>query len=267
MSDELTPADEFAWKQVVDTIPKSSLEKLCDPICDVVGRGIAGCFTYIFYKPLEFGIVSKKHFNDLVNGTADKISKIPKENIDNSKADQLLNIIENSKHSISDDEIRNMYKKIIANTVDNRKNKNINNYFATVISNLSSESAEVLRMLYKNEIKWLPYVKVVEFLKSKSDGAMRVISTGNTVNLSEFKKETNPKVVMMESSINVLESLGIITKSGKSREENAEEVYLFMRKKLTKEARKANFDIDKIEFVEKTINLTELGYEFINICY
>lgn len=46
-----------------------------------------------------------------MNGTADKISKIPKENIDNSKADQLLNIIENSKHSISDDEIRNMYKK------------------------------------------------------------------------------------------------------------------------------------------------------------
>ncbi|WP_146038323.1 Abi-alpha family protein, partial [Fructilactobacillus sanfranciscensis] len=134
----------------INILPTESLKKLFGPSCNAVGQATGAIFKFTFSPLIKYNITKQKEFDDLTNGVAEKAGKIPENHLDDSKMNQVLKIIESSQYSISDKNIRDMYKNLISNSLDDRKNRHINNYFSTIISNLSPESAIFLNKLYKN---------------------------------------------------------------------------------------------------------------------
>ncbi|WP_054690905.1 Abi-alpha family protein [Fructilactobacillus florum] len=175
-------------------LPTDSINKLFGPSCEAVGQAVGAIFNFTFSRLIKYNIIKKSELDDLANGVAENAHKIPENNLDDSKIEQILNIIEKSKYSISNAELRELYKNIIVNSLDNRKNRKITNYFATIISNLSPESVIFLNGMVKIGAGSLPIIKANALkepsdIKNQFNPAYKQVTFGDTGIFNKAEKD------------------------------------------------------------------------------
>lgn len=191
-------------KAIADAVPQSTKEKLFNPAADAIGQGVGGMFTWIFQKPIEFGIIKKAEFADLANKAAEKLDQIPVENRDDTKFGLTIKTLEQSKYSINDELLRDWFSTLVANSVDNRKNSKFSPYFPTILASMTHEDAIFLKHFVNNRGIY-PYYTIK---RSNSAGAGLDIVTGLTD--WNWQNSAPSDVEHVESTVSLFNSFGII---------------------------------------------------------
>ena len=101
--------------------------------------------TYQKYK-IKQAANLQKYANEVKSG----IEKIPEENIQEPKMSVISPALEASKFYIEEDEIRGMFAKLIASSMDNSKSADIHPSFSEMIKMLSPLDAQNLQTLYQS---------------------------------------------------------------------------------------------------------------------
>lgn len=190
-------------KIMADLVPQSTMEQLFNPSADAIGRGIGGIFTWIFQKPIEYGIIKKKYFADLATKTSIELNKVPKEYRDDSKVGLTIKALESSKYALDSQLLRSWYAKLIANTVDSRINKEINPLFPTILSNISPEDAQFFENFNVNGGMF-----PIGFPTVVHDGAISVLSDYYLD--WNYDNDKPSKLELVQNHLNLFQSFGII---------------------------------------------------------
>lgn len=101
--------------------------------------------AYQKYK-IKQAVNLEKYANEVKSG----IEKIPEENIQEPKMSVIGPALEASKFYIEEDEIRGMFAKLIASSMDNSKSADIHPSFSEMIKMLSPLDAQNLQTLYQS---------------------------------------------------------------------------------------------------------------------
>lgn len=187
----------------------------------------------------------EKYANEVKSG----IEKIPEENIQEPKMSVVGPALEASKFYIEEDEIRGMFAKLIASSMDKTQSINIHPSFVEIIKVLSPLDAQNLYYLYHNSDETISQIKV-----NFESGGYRILNTH--IFLGNPDCQDN---VLIEPSIDNLIRLKLVdvTYSEYKTAENAYEKHfldhLFVSQKSQVEE-KINADKSDIKILEdKTI--------------
>ena len=98
----------------------------------------------------------EKYANEVKSG----IEKIPEENIQEPKMSVVGPALEASKFYIEEDEIRGMFAKLIASSMDNSKSADIHPSFSEMIKMLSPLDAQNLQTLYQSGDETISKIRI-----------------------------------------------------------------------------------------------------------
>lgn len=88
----------------------------------------------------------------LKNDILQEVATIPPENVQEPSIKILGPALEASRYYIEEEELRKMFAKIIANSLDNRKSESIHSSFVEIIKQLDVLDAKILSFLKKEQI-------------------------------------------------------------------------------------------------------------------
>ncbi|WP_304228017.1 DUF4393 domain-containing protein [Lactobacillus kitasatonis] len=202
------------FKELYDLIPDESLAKFWSPVLDSLGKGFGGIFYWIFHKSIEYKVVREAALKDFVTQMSKKMRDIPEGFRDPSKLGLVLEALQNSVYQLNQDEIRAMFANLVANLADKRKNSIITPRYIYILSQLGYDDAVFLReLVHQNGEKILRAHKATINAKGKNEyiSDYFLYFSGEKKVISGFN-----------SSVNVLDSLGIIKDSDERLESKIE---------------------------------------------
>ncbi|HDA8069423.1 TPA: DUF4393 domain-containing protein [Staphylococcus aureus] len=131
-----------------------------------------------------------------------EISSVPENNLQEPQFSLLGPALEASKFYISEKTLSNMFAKLIASSMDDRKNSLTHHSFVEIIKQLSPNDAILLKHLKNHEVH--PAVKYRAVLNPKNDG----------MNISDTLIKDSPlDIESTEISINNLVRLGVLNET------------------------------------------------------
>lgn len=188
-------------------LPQSTQELLMNPTAKNIGNTLGGISETIL-SPINLGTTwANAHIRKFKQSIIDNVKKIPEENRDSSKINLAMKTIEDSKYQISDDNLREMFAKLIAASIDKRNNQGLSPRFSNVLSQFSPEDAKFLMQISTNNLDFVSIPTVIFFAQQNNGSGLKngdhfIAPDKSTV--SWFKNEL---------SLNNLVSLGIINQS------------------------------------------------------
>lgn len=139
-------------------------DALAKPIAESVGnagKDIVEAIFHYFLDPLrKFNIQRNFNLEKFQEDLYKNFNDIPEENRDDSKINLTIKAIEDLRYQINEEEIRDMFTTLVTSTLDNRKNSKVLPIFSTIISNMTSSEAKLLKVLYTNKLSLTPYVEL-----------------------------------------------------------------------------------------------------------
>ena len=132
---------------------------------------------------------------------ANQISLIPSENIQEPKLNILGPALESSKYYIEDEDMRNMFAKLLASSMDKSKNDIAHNSFVEIIKQLSPLDAKNLEILYNKNLTAVAEIRN----KSVNQNGFHVLIS-NIFPYNEDVKDFN----VLSASLENLKRLGLI---------------------------------------------------------
>ncbi|MBI0093052.1 DUF4393 domain-containing protein [Lactobacillus sp. M0403] len=192
-------------ENLLSYLPQSTIEKLLNPTAKNIGDTLGEISKFLLW-PVNIGPSwANAHIEKFKQSIIDNVNKIPVENKDLSKASLAMKTIEDSKYQLSDDNLREMFAKLVAASIDKRNNQGLSPRFSNVLSQFSPEDAEFLMQISANILVSIP---TVIFFSRKDDGSGRKYGdhfiAPDRSTASWFQNEL---------SLNNLVSLGIINQS------------------------------------------------------
>lgn len=134
---------------------------------------------------------------------SNEILKLPPENIQYPKLNIIGPALDASKFYIEDEELRNMFSKLLASSMDSSKNNYTHNSFVEIIKQLSSLDAENLSILYQEDSSF-PIVNINAPIKD-NNSYKSIISNYFMENLRTIDENK-----LNSSSVKNLQRLGLI---------------------------------------------------------
>lgn len=194
-------------KNPLTYLPQSTQEQLLNPTAKNIGDTLGGVSKLLLW-PINLGTKwANAHIEKFEQSIIDNVNRIPVENRDLSKTNLAMKTIEDSKYQISDDNLREMFAKLVAASIDKRNNQGLSPRFSNVLSQFSPEDAEFLMKISANNL-YFDSIPTVIFFVQLDNG-------------SGFKKgehfiapdRSTASWFQNELSLNNLVSLGIINQS------------------------------------------------------
>lgn len=192
----------------------------------------------------------------LKNDILSEVVQIPPENIQNPSLKILGPALEASKYYIEEEELRNMFSKIISSSFDNRKNGIIHSSFVEVIKQLDILDAQILQFLNKNNYsKFAASPAMKMFLRDEQ-------GTKTPYPLIFLAKELFDWQRNAAAIIN-LERLGIISIKNNQWLTDETQYYFIEQHPIVIQLLEHNpgFELGKLCFI-----ITEFGQNFIDVC-
>lgn len=194
-------------KNSLNFLPKSTQELLMNPTAKNIGDTLGG-ISELLLSPLNIGTTwANGHIRKFKQSIIDNIKKIPEENRDSSKINLAMKTIEDSKYQISDDNLRKMFAKLVAASIDKRKYQGLSPRFSNVLSQFSPEDAKFLMQISANNLNFNSIPTVIFFAQTDNGSGLKngdhFIAPGKST-VSWFQNEL---------SLNNLVSLGIINQT------------------------------------------------------
>ncbi|KJY56692.1 DUF4393 domain-containing protein [Lactobacillus melliventris] len=155
-------------KNPLNFLPQNTQELLMNSTAKNIGDTLGG-ISELLLSPLNIGTTwANAHIRKFKQSIIDNVNKIPEENRDSSKINLAMKTIEDSKYQISDDNLREMFAKLIAASIDKRKNQGLSPRFSNVLSQFSPEDAKFLMQISTNNLNSIP---TVIFFSRMDDGS------------------------------------------------------------------------------------------------
>ena len=189
-------------------LPQNTKKLLLNPTAKNIGDTL-GDVSELILSPVSIVTTwANAHVRKFKQSIIDNVNKIPEENRDSSKINLAMKTIEDSKYQISDDNLREMFAKLIAAFIDKRNNQGLSPRFSNVLSQFSPEDAEFLMQISANNPDFDSIPTVIFFSQTNDNG------TGHT-NGDHFiaPDRSTASWFQNELSLNNLVSLGIINQS------------------------------------------------------
>lgn len=132
--------------------PASSLGRAASDILE-------GVFHFALDPIRKYNIQKEINLIKFKQEAEEAIKTIPEENLDDSKIGITLKAVEDSRYQLNNDEIRELFIKLISSSVDNRVNSNIKPLFSSIIADMTPSEAVLLKKMYTNTGSVVPYVE------------------------------------------------------------------------------------------------------------
>ena len=188
-------------------LPQSTQELLLNPTAKNIGDTL-GDVSELILSPVSIVTTwANAHLRKFKQSIIDNVNKIPEENRDSSKINLAMKTIEDSKYQISDDNLREMFAKLVAASIDKRNNQVLSPRFSNVLSQFSPEDAKFLMQISSNNFKFLPIPTVIFFAQTDNGSGSKYgdhFIAPDKSTASWFQNEL---------SLNNLVSLGIINQT------------------------------------------------------
>ena len=149
-------------------LPQSTQELLLNPTAKNIGDTL-GDVSELILSPVSIVTTwADAHVKKFKQSIIDNVNKIPEEKRDSSKINLAMKTIEDSKYQISDDNLRKMFAKLVAASIDKRNNQGLSPRFSNVLSQFGPEDAEFLMQISTNNLNSIP---TVIFFSRTDDGS------------------------------------------------------------------------------------------------
>ncbi|GAA3632729.1 hypothetical protein GCM10022297_09670 [Lactobacillus hamsteri] len=237
------------FKDLYDLLPNESRTAFWNPILGTLGKGISGILYWIFNKPIEYKAVKEQDLKNLLTEMAQKMKDVPEDCRDSSKFGLVLETLQHSVYQLNQEELRAMLANLVASLADKRKNSSITPRYIYILSQLGYNDAVFLRELVHQNGKNILHAHK----GAVNNGRINKYISGYFLYFSGEKKVLSG----FESSINVLDSLGIIKDSDERIESQIKDDNIV--KKLNE---KAQNDQDGY-WMYKDIFITSFGIDFL----
>lgn len=130
-------------------IPKSTVEKTLNPIAEPLGKGVGGLVSIMMNPLMKLGVISEHNMDKFEKKIIEKNNNIPLKNRDSSKQGLALKAVEDSIYQLDSEVLQDMFASLISSSLDDRKNPDVLPSFSSILKDLSSEDALLLRDLYE----------------------------------------------------------------------------------------------------------------------
>lgn len=142
----------------LNLLPKSTQELLLNPTAKNIGEAIGNVAEFILSPVNVFTAWTNTHIRKYKQSIIDNINKIPEGDRDLSKFNLAMKAIDDSKFQITDDNLREMFAKLIAASIDKRNNQGLSPRFSNVLSQFSPEDARFLIQISVNDFQKIPTI-------------------------------------------------------------------------------------------------------------
>ncbi|MCL2556007.1 MAG: DUF4393 domain-containing protein [Firmicutes bacterium] len=233
---------------------------------------LTGFFNHVVAAPLHklnarFEIKTKAFINDLEK----EYENIPVENRQEAPINILVPILDSLKARLDEEELKNMFTKLLKNSMDNRVSDKCHPAYVNVINQLSSNDARLLKDMANDKIN-----NAVVYTKLKDkilDGIyqLNVIDGNYILALKQDDKQTEKLTIgKINKSISSLKRLGIIKIENADIENHKGENKIFkdlrdIQQEILKDllSKDQNYYSSHTDMVWK---FTSFGKEFIETC-
>ena len=236
-------------------LPTDAINNLLGPSSKALGHSLGALFYFIFQKPIKYGIIKEKEFDDLASKTSTQLKQIPPENKDSSKSGLIMKAMEEAQYQLNEEDLRQMFANLIASSANNQKNGFITPRFATVLSQLGADNARFFKLIVKDSHYLLTYGYLIEYIENKYGPYHNLTDKFFLTNKGEFMR-------LPQESVDVLSSLGLIkdTDLVYPEGEDVNSTYNKIESTLKKYANSKNKEL--LEFKKGSISVTAFGALF-----
>ena len=242
---DLTPLTQ-PINELTTPVSKSAGETLKD-VWDLVFGGFG---TFVDKKRIQ----RQKDLADFRDNLFNEVSDIPEENIKEPQLSVIGPALEASKYYYEEPELRNMFAKLVAGSMDDRKN--IHPCFIEIIKQLSPHDAKMLTLFAKNTHQ--PICNISEYVSQ--DKKSFTNSRNNIFISAEF-----PDIRQNQVSLTSLDRSSLIKISFT---EWYSDDAVYDRIKELCGIKKLNDEIgwEKFHLTPGIARITPLGKDFISVC-
>lgn len=239
-------------------ILKEPIEKLTIPLASQVGQTLSDAWELVFGGFSTFvekkRLIRQKNVESFKQSLSRNIQSIPPECLQEPSFSIIGPALEASKFYFEEEEVRELFSKLISNSMDNRYNDKIHVSYVEIIKQMTPLDAQNLTLFQK-----APRLPLASF---------RMRTTSNSYStLLPVVFLSNPKESNVEKqaiSISSLEHLGLLSSSfleclnpfPYDTFTNSER-YLFFKEEVG----------ESLYCKEGIVSLTPLGASFINVCF
>jgi phage protein len=150
-------------------------DALAKPIATSIGEASKTLLDGIFHLALDpvrrFNIQREADLERFKQEIQYSVKNVPEEFHDDSKIGLILKAIEDSRYQLNDEEIRNMFTKLITSTIDCRTNSSISPKYSSIIADMTAPEAKLLKDIYFNTGSIVPLASLK--IEDKSDYSSR----------------------------------------------------------------------------------------------
>lgn len=140
----------YDWMTIWSSLPEQARESLINPPAKAIGDGLGGIFTWIFHKPIEYSAIERAKVESLKHMTAEKISKIPQDKMTLDKKGLMVKALEDSRYLLDNKLMREYFSTLLSKAANKDTADEISPYFSTLLSNLSPNDAQFLKLFKKH---------------------------------------------------------------------------------------------------------------------
>lgn len=276
----------YDWTTLWSMLPEKAQADFVTPTAKAIGDGLGGIFTWIFHKPIEYSAIERAKVESLKHMTAEKMSKIPQDKMTFGKRGLMIKALEDSRYSLDSELMREYFSTLLAKSANKDYEDEISPNFSTILSNLSQNDAQFLKLFKKN------YEKVPETVVAPSYyladglplGRIAYLNKSTPFQYSVSKADlilNKEKLLSYSKEIDSCESFGIMKRNYefydgryiKQFEKMEELSNLDHERKVLRGEVPNHFIIttgggqpfNDVEFQRGMINLTETGKSFLRI--
>ena len=246
--------------KLFSVVPDSTKEEALNPASNLIGQAFRGIAHKVLGPLVRYNIVKDEEMKDFTDNIRNKTDSVPIENRDASMLGLAYKAVEDSSYQLNSEEFRDMFSNLIAATVDNRKNNQVQPSFSSILKDLSPTDASLFKLIY--EKKALAIVSVRVQNKSTNHGA-EVILNVILLNDSEIHKQSSLNTLQRFGLIEIKPNADLIAREYAEQYDRYQNSIDFKRFEAELPYQSsAGISLDSIVLIKGSITSTPLGNEF-----
>ena len=217
-------------------------------------------YNFGYNMDIKFRQKKQEVENLFLNNIVSEDSDIPKNRVQEPKMSVLGPALEASKYYIDDKELRSLFAKLVAASMDNSKNDILQPAFVEIVKQMTPIDAEILINLYEIQDKQKPIVSII--LENKVTKNYKSV-----VDHFYIENISNISHVRIASSLINLVRLGLVEINYSVFLSDEEKYLSYKNHPIINELKnKYSDDSNSIELKKGIIKITEFGMDFCKIC-
>lgn len=221
---------------------------------------------YLAFGRINFLAEKKKAENEIAltefkNSVAEKILSIKEENLQEPPLSVVGPAIDASRFYIEEEELREMFAKVIASSMDKSKSENVHHSFVEIIKQLSTEDAKNIQLFqYEDDLPIVQFKKLILNDNEQSYTLLKSnVFSGNYSDIISGDENT--------ASVTNLARLGLVDISYENFFTDKKYYNLFMNSTYYRtQGQLLDPELNKIEIKEGIIRTTPFGKAFVGVC-